>query len=197
LVLRVDEHVAELHLAIMRWVLAAYDAHLRRKAQQTAVRRLRAFRGILAPWALASFLALILFRTLGGPLWSLPLFGLLLIGASWATNRFNKYGWEFERTPPAAPWTTEKKGQTLIRALGRVTLNSLTTVTLQTRLREDLKLTNRDIFELFAILKKEVNVDEHVVERGLKGGLTVGSLLDGMHTYEAHSELPKGDGPNV
>jgi hypothetical protein len=165
----------------MKSVIDEYDAYLRRKAQQPARRRLYAFRWVLLPWAIAAFFVEICLRTFGVAPWLvLPPLVVILLGLGWAGARFINHGVEFDRTPPSAPWTATEEGQALIRTLRRVTLNSLSEVTLETRLREDLKLTSGDLSELFALLREEGGVDGGVVQRGQSGGLAVGELLKSM-----------------
>lgn len=174
----------------MKALIGAYDAYLCREAKQPARRRLDAFQSVLIPWALSALFLVCLLSSGVTPWLVLSLLGLIFVGLSWVTARFNMYGAEFDRTPPAAPWTATEKGQILIRTLSRVTLNSLASVTLKTRLREDLKLTSGDLSELVALLRKDCGLDETIVQRAESGRLTVGEVLDGMLTAAGDSQKP-------
>lgn len=163
----------------MRSFIAAYDVHLRRQAQQGVRKRMLAFQGVMAPWYIASLGLVIGWRASGQHL-LLALWPPVVVGTLWVLQRLNKYAAEFERTPPAAPWLQTGAGQALVSALARVTLNSLTGVTLQTRLRTDLGLTGRDRFELAKILATSGELDLLVDRLNQDSDLTVGELLDAV-----------------
>lgn len=112
----------------------------------------------------------------------LPLMALAAAGACYAGFRIAAYGWQFDRTPPAAPWTETANGILLVQALRRVTLNGLSSVTLRTRLRTDLRLTGEDTSALFNVLGLRWEGDKD---------LTVEALLAAMTSRDSPSEATK------
>jgi len=169
----------KLHVPDMRYLLPSYDAYLRRQARQGVQKRMRALQGLLAPWGIGSLVVAIGSRALGQPL-LLVLWAPFLGGCWWVLHRFHKYAGEFDRTPAPAPWLQTEHGQALVRALDRVTLSALSGVTLQTKLRADLKLTERDRFELAKILAAPGHMDALAGRLGQDTDVTVGELLDAV-----------------
>lgn len=113
--------------------------------------------------------------------WVLPVLTLLAaVGGGYAALRVSHYGWRFDRTPPPGEWTQTANGQVLIEALRRVSLNGLSRVTPNTRIREDLKLTAADISAIVEVLTAERPDARPAIQRARTGQLTVQSLLDAM-----------------
>lgn len=163
----------------MRSLVSAYDAYLSRLARRDARDRMFAFQAVLAPWGAGAFSAVIASRLFGQPLLAV-LAALLLLGSIWACARFNAHGAGFDRTPVAAPWVETPHGQALVRALGRVTLSSLSAVTLQTRLRADLHFSGKDRFELAKILAAPGQLDALADKLGQDADIAVGGVLDAV-----------------
>lgn len=139
-------------------LISAYERRLRRLAEETPPsRRLNAVYAAFFPWVALVMVACVVIQVLGpshqiAMLILVPVAALSAAGAGYAGLRVTAYGWRFDRTPPAAPWTETENGVLLIQALRRVTLNGLYAVTPETRLRRDLRLTREDLSALFAIL---------------------------------------------
>lgn len=142
----------------MTRLISAYQRRLRRMAEEAPPsRRMNAMYAACLPWVLLILVASLAAQALGTSrqvemIILLPLAALAAAGACYAGSRVVAYGWQFDRTPPAAPWTETSNGSLLVHALRRVTLNRLSGVTLQTRLKRDLKLTGEDTSALFAVL---------------------------------------------
>lgn len=143
-----------------------------------ASRRMSAVYAALFPWLVPIIVANLVVQALGpsrqvGMIILLPLTAIATAGACYAGLRVTSYGWRFDRTPPAAPWTETENGSRLVQALRRVTLNGLSSVTLETRLRSDLRLSGDDMSALFDVLglRPEEGSD-----------LTVEVLLDAMNS---------------
>jgi hypothetical protein len=178
----------------VRPFLAAWHGNLRRIAEETPPkRRLNAAQNVTWPWTLAAFLIMAGGTAVGRALGFsglaqlailFPIGFLVVLVGCYAAWRIAAYGWRFDRTPPAAPWTDTAHGQILIEALRRVTLNGLSKVTPATRLREDLKLTSSDISELLAILSRDLGTDERSPAGSRDGDVTVQSPLDAMAPIE-------------
>lgn len=134
----------------MTRLISAYQPRLRRMAEEAPPsRRMNAMYAACLPWVLLILVASLAAQALGTSrqvemIILLPLAALAAAGACYAGSRVVAYGWQFDRTPPAAPWAETSNGSLLVHALRRVTLNRLSGVTLQTRLKRDLKLTGED-----------------------------------------------------
>lgn len=143
----------------MRSLLAAYNRDLKAKAQAASpAKRLNVVYAAMSPWCLLALIASLVVTLLhlprGAQEWViLPALCIAAVGASYAGSRIAKYGWEHDRTPPAAAWIETEAGKALIQALRRVTLNGLSEVTGATRLRAHLKLTYADVAQLYSILQ--------------------------------------------
>lgn len=180
----------------MQSLLANYERYLKRVAEATpASRRLDTIYKVQFPWLLGLFLlgtpvvALKLQRWEESVLMSVAL--LAGLGGCYAGLRVALYGWRFDRTPQPAPWLETHRGQALLKALRRVTLNRLSGLTLVTRLQEDLKLNDADLSELLSILVSEGQLDRRTLGRS-GGGLTVQALLDGMSAARCLSYESEG-----
>jgi hypothetical protein len=174
-------------------LVATYDGYLRRKARQRDPRRkLEAFyTAVQAPWSIGLFVVSVCLKTLGLWFWLLlvPLLLLLMLGFGWATWRFNKHGVEFDKTPPSAPWIETEPGRALIQALARVAIGPLSALTLETRLRRDLKFNERDIYELSKLLTQRDQTDAFAARLSQSDDATVGDILRGLEPQNGH---PKG-----
>jgi hypothetical protein len=168
-------------------LISAYERRLRRMAERVpASRRIGAYYAAVFPWCVLILATYVAIQVLGGSrqlegFLFLPVGALAAAGACYAGSRVVAYGWQFDRTPPPAPWTKTENGSLLIQAFRRVTLNGLSSVTPETWVRRDLGLTSEDLSELVAVLglRPKGEID-----------LTVQALLDEMNTSE-----PKGDAP--
>ena len=176
----------------MKSLVATYDGYLCRKAQQRDPRRrLGAFyAGVQGPWAIGFLVVSVCLKALGLWYWLLLASLLLLIGLGWATWRFNKHGAEFDKTPPSAPWIETERGRVLIQALTRVAIAPLSALTLETRLRRDLKFNDRDIFELSKILTQRDQTDAFAAKLSQSDDATVGDILRSLEPHNGHPEGP-------
>jgi len=162
-------------------LISAYERRLRRMAEEaSASRRMNAVYAAFFPWIVLILVAYVAVRALGPSreiemIILLPLTALAAAGAGYAGFRIAAYGWRIDRTPPAAPWTQTANGNRLVQALRRASLNGLSSITLQTRLRSDLRLTAEDVAALFTVLG--------LVRMG-EDDLTVEALLAQMTSSE-------------
>ncbi len=136
----------------------------------------------MLPWILGATIPSLLVSLLDLPrdVGGLIIFTITCVAAAgglYAGWRVSMYGWQFDRTPANATWAEVQAGQALIAALRRVTLNSLSKLTLTTRLRADLKLTSADMSELLTILKAERWLDAGRIENVGRDDFTVETLL--------------------
>lgn len=160
-------------------MLAKYDVYLRRQAHRDARKRIFVSQGLLAPWHLISLGLVVGWRASGQHL-LLALWPPVLVGTVWVLRRILRHAAEFDRTPPPAPWLQTEQGQALVNALARVTLSPLTGVTLETKLRTDLRLTDRDQFELAKILAAPSGLDALSDRLRQDADMTVAELLDAI-----------------
>jgi len=149
-----------------------------------ASRRMNAVYAAFFPWLVPILVANLVVQALGpsrqlGIIILLPVTVISTVGACYAGFRITSYGWRFDRTPPAAPWTETENGSRLVQALRRVTLNGLSSVTLKTRLRSDLRLSGDDISALLAVLGLKLEGDND---------LAVEVLLDAMNSSARDNE---------
>lgn len=119
------------------------------------------------PW-LAAGLAVVVAGEVAGDVFGLPpqlrtwsfLFAMLVMaGGLYPVLRISAYRLRIDRTPRAAPWVETSEGKLLIQTLRRITLNALSHVTLDTRLKRDLWLTGADVSMLLTVLADECNLD--------------------------------------
>lgn len=109
---------------------------------------------------------------------------LVMAGGLYPVLRISAYRLRIDRTPRAAPWVETSEGKLLIQTLRRITLNALSHVTLDTRLKRDLWLTGADVSMLLTVLADECNLDPATLKRTSNGELTIQALLDGMHAAD-------------
>lgn len=173
-------------------LIARYDRHLQRVAEETPPPRLRLVNAVALPWMaplLVGFIPALLDLPRSVELaLILPLTGVVMAGMVYATWRVTHHGVQFDRTPAGA-WAETTNGQALVAALRRVTLNGLRGVTEGTALQRDLKLTTGDIAELLKILVADHGLDKAaLLDRTPVGELTVRMLLDGTSRGGGRSE---------
>lgn len=169
----------------MKSLVETYDRHLKRLAAVPPAQRMRVTNRVMLPWALVTIAAFLLVGALGLPpnlgAWIIvPTAGVTVVGAIYAGSRVTNHGWQFDRTP-TDPVLREMQGSdVLIRALQRVTLNGLSTLSPSTRLQTDVKLTPADMSQLLSILSAENRLDGKDLEDMKSGDMTVGTLLQKM-----------------
>ena len=88
---------------------------------------------------------------------------------------------EFDRTPLDAPWAQTGEAQVLFLVLHRFASGPISTLTPQTRLQDDRKMSSQDMTALFAVLREQAELDDRAVSRARRGGLTISELLESIH----------------
>jgi hypothetical protein len=159
-------------------------------AEQPVRQRLRDHYRFLALGGLFIILLSAALESFGVPfhvwVWVMPAtVGLFIVWLWDSSSRFNRYSWAYDRTPADAPWAAQPNGMALVKALQRVSLNDLRSLTLQTRLRSGLKLTNADMSELLRLLGNEGHLAPSAVDDLKIGDPAVADFLGSMTAIPA------------